>query len=230
MRVESTSITLEPTICRTNQSERSPTNSSSNLTGTRYSDSKLKRSGDIVFGSLALLITIMVTIFVAPILLITSGRPVFFRQQRIGAHGKLFTLVKFRSMRSPKSGEDWALRTIDSDARITVVGKFLRHSYIDELPQFWNVLRGDMSIVGPRPELPALEQVLVDKNKVFRQRIVVKPGITGLAQVKYLHAHGEREAMRRLHFDRLYIQNSSLILDAKIVALTAVRMFRHRGT
>jgi len=195
-----------------------------------YATSKLKRAGDIVFGSIAVVIASVFTLVVGPIILLQSGFPIFFHQRRVGVNGKVFTLVKFRTMRVPADGESWNLRTADGDARITKLGKLLRRSYIDELPQFWNVVKGEMSIVGPRPELPELEAELSNTNRDFRDRISVKPGITGLAQVKYRHAHGEREAMRRINFDRLYIQNSSFALDAKIVVLTILRTVRQRGT
>lgn len=197
---------------------------------SRYSTSLPKRASDLVLGSIGLLITAAITIVVGPTIWLMSPGPVFFRQQRVGVNGKVFTLVKFRTMRVPASGEDWNLRTAERDIRITKLGKLLRRSYIDELPQFWNVVKGDMSVVGPRPELPELERQLSNTNDAFRDRIKVKPGITGLAQVKYRHAHGEREAMRRIKFDRLYVEISSPLLDVKIVIQTILKALRQRGT
>jgi lipopolysaccharide/colanic/teichoic acid biosynthesis glycosyltransferase len=197
---------------------------------SKFSTSKTKRLIDIVLGATGLFFTGTIMILVGPLSWLSSRGSVFFYQQRVGIHGKEFTLVKIRSIRVQTTGEIWNLRTSDSDIRITTLGRMLRRTYIDELPQFWNVLKGDMSIVGPRPELPELERELSNINGAFRERVKVRPGITGMAQVQYWHAHSEREARRRINFDRLYIEKSSLTLDVKIILRTVLRVLRQRGT
>lgn len=144
---------------------------------------------------------------------------ILYRQERLGFRGKTFTLIKFRTMRedAEKDGPRWAQ---ENDNRVTPLGSFLRRTRMDELPQLWNVLRGDMSFVGPRPERPEIYQQLQEQVPLFFHRTIVRPGITGWAQVKAGYAASVEESHLKLEYDLYYIQNISLSLDLNVVART----------
>jgi exopolysaccharide biosynthesis polyprenyl glycosylphosphotransferase len=149
-----------------------------------------------------------------------SEGPIIFRQERVGFQGRTFCLLKFRSMRNDAEQDGtprWASR---DDARITRVGRILRRTRIDELPQLWNVLRGDMSFVGPRPERPFFVDQLTQHIPYYRSRHSVKPGITGWAQVRYGYGGSVEDATRKLEFDLYYMKNHSLLLDVVILLKT----------
>jgi exopolysaccharide biosynthesis polyprenyl glycosylphosphotransferase len=156
-----------------------------------------------------------------------SGVPVLYCQERVGENGRTFTLCKFRSMRldAEKGGRPvWA--TSDDD-RVTRVGRFIRLTRLDELPQLWNVLRGDMSFVGPRPERPFFVAELTQEIPFYQQRHVVKPGITGWAQVKYRYGASIEDAKEKLRYDLYYIKHLSIFFDLTIVFDTVkVVLFR----
>lgn len=159
-----------------------------------------------------------------------SRGPVFYKRSRLGLHGKGFDLIKFRTMNEGSDQKKSGLRTQVLDSRITNIGRVLRKSYIDELPQFWNVFKGDMSIVGPRPEFPEL---YVDLEKImsgFTERLVVRPGITGLAQTQYKHAHNDIEAAGRLKYDMKYIETASFFGDLFIIVQTVFRSMKFKGS
>jgi sugar transferase (PEP-CTERM system associated) len=145
-----------------------------------------------------------------------SGRPVLYRQERVGENGRTFTLYKFRSMRTDaETGTPvWAR---DGDDRVTAVGRVIRTTRLDELPQLWNVLRGDMSFVGPRPERPFFVEQLSAQIPLYHQRHAVKPGLTGWAQVKYRYGASVEDAMEKLRYDLYYIKNLSLGFDLTIM-------------
>jgi lipopolysaccharide/colanic/teichoic acid biosynthesis glycosyltransferase len=147
---------------------------------------------------------------------IDSGRPVLYCQERVGENGKTFTLCKFRSMRTDaeQGTPIWAR---DGDDRVTRVGRFIRLTRLDELPQFWNVLRGDMSFVGPRPERPFFVAELAKAIPFYQQRHAVKPGLTGWAQVKYRYGASLEDAMEKLRYDLYYIKHLSVFFDLTIV-------------
>jgi lipopolysaccharide/colanic/teichoic acid biosynthesis glycosyltransferase len=163
------------------------------------------------------IVLLPVLLVVALVMAIALGRPVFFRQQRSGLHGNEFSILKFRTMRP----ENYAGES-DAD-RSTRLGALLRMLSLDELPQLWNVLKGDMSIIGPRPTLP--EQV-VHYNTRQRGRLAVRPGLTGWAQVKGRNSISWPE---RIELDLWYIQHRSLALDTKIIGLTIARLLRPHG-
>jgi sugar transferase (PEP-CTERM system associated) len=172
----------------------------------------------------------------APLMLLTalavrfsSAGPILYRQVRVGMDGVPFTLYKFRSMRSDAevgTGAVWAQK---NDPRVTSVGRFIRRIRFDELPQFFNVLKGDMSIVGPRPERPEFVKILAEKIPYYRQRHAVRPGITGWAQINYKYGDTFEDTIAKLEYDLYYIKNMSWTLDTYIIFHTAKAMLLSRG-
>ncbi|MCS6952638.1 MAG: sugar transferase [Bryobacterales bacterium] len=175
------------------------------------------------------LLTLPVMILVAAAIKLTSRGPVLFRQLRVGRNGRTFVLYKFRSMyhdAEARTGPVWAA---PDDPRVTPVGRWLRRLRLDELPQFFNVLRGDMVLVGPRPERPEFVKVLEAKIPYYRQRHCVKPGITGWAQINHKYGDTVEDAIRKLEYDLYYIKNLSPALDAYILFHTVKTMLLFRG-
>ncbi len=160
---------------------------------------------------------------------LTSPGPVLFRQQRVGMNGRTFTLYKFRSMYADAEARTGAVWAKKDDPRITPVGKWIRRLRIDELPQLWNVLRGDMSLVGPRPERPEFVRVLSAKIPYYPQRHSVKPGITGWAQINHKYGDTIEDAVVKLEFDLYYIKHMAVSLDLYIMFHTAKTMLRRKG-
>jgi exopolysaccharide biosynthesis polyprenyl glycosylphosphotransferase len=158
-----------------------------------------------------------------------SRGPVFYTQERVGENEKVFRMYKFRSMRADAekiSGPTWAT---DDDPRITRVGRFIRKLRIDELPQLINVLKGDMSFVGPRPEREFFTTELEKKIPYYKERFTVKPGITGYAQVLYPYGASEKDALEKLKYDLYYIKNMSLFLDFIVMVKTVKIVLLGRG-
>jgi exopolysaccharide biosynthesis polyprenyl glycosylphosphotransferase len=193
----------------------------------------VKRFFDVVVGSVAFVVSLPVQAGVALAVLISSGRPIFFRQERIGAGGEPFTIVKFRTMKVDAEEEleallsandaDGPLFKLRDDPRSTPIGRRLRTSGLDELPQLWNVLKGEMSLVGPRPALPRETAEFSDEA---RDRLRVKPGLTGLWQVKRTH---ELTFEAYVHYDVFYVENWSLTFDLYVIAKTIPALLRRRG-
>lgn len=179
-----------------------------------------KRLQDVVISFTGLILTSPLMVLVAAAIWLESGRPIFFRQKRIGLHGKRFEILKFRSMRQQKQNDraSWA---VSGDPRITKVGKIIRRFRIDEIPQFLNVLRGDMSLVGPRPEQPELVCVLEEQIPYYVERHSVRPGITGWAQVRSGYSSTIEAARTKLEYDLFYIKHLSVVFDAMIIFRTA---------
>ena len=146
--------------------------------------------------------------------------PIFYRQKRVGAGGKIIEVMKFRSMTVNAEADGKAVWATKDDNRITRVGSFLRNSRVDELPQVFNVLKGEMSLVGPRPERPEFVEQLKEKIPYYDERHAVKPGITGWAQVRYSYGASEEDAAEKLMYDLYYIKNQSLLLDILIILQT----------
>lgn len=161
------------------------------------------------------------------LILITSGKPIFYFQKRIGKNGKKFRIIKFRTMKN--NFREAAKFAKDNDPRITGFGKFLRRVRIDELPQVINVLRGEMSFIGPRPEQPEFVEELTEKAPFYPLRHLVKPGLTGWAQINYSYAGSIEENLKKLQYDIYYIKNRSLLLDATIILKTFNILLRFRG-
>ncbi|MEW6357789.1 MAG: sugar transferase [Planctomycetota bacterium] len=191
--------------------------------------SKLKRLLDIGVAAVVLVLSLPISLVAAMLVKLTSKGPIFFTQERVGLDGEGFTLIKFRTMRQDAEAEDgpqWARR---DDPRITPIGKVLRKTRIDELPQILNVLKGDMSLIGPRPERPVFVEQFEREIPYYSERHAIRPGITGWAQVNQGYAAGTEETKEKLSYDLFYLKNQSLTLDLMIAFMTAKRMLRAGG-
>ena len=189
-------------------------------------NSVLKRSLDVAMSLSALTVLFIPLALVCALVKLTSRGPVFYRQERMGLDGKSFVIVKFRSMfkdAERSTGPVWA---VAGDPRVTPLGRFMRQSNVDELPQLWNVLRGDMSIVGPRPERPHFVEQFKHRIPQYMLRHKVKAGLTGWAQVNGWRGNTPLE--KRIEYDLYYIENWSVRLDLKIIWLTVLRGFFHK--
>jgi lipopolysaccharide/colanic/teichoic acid biosynthesis glycosyltransferase len=177
---------------------------------------KVKRLADIVLSILALALLAPLLSIVFALVFIESGSPLFFSQTRTGFLNKNFTIYKIRTMKNDaeKIGATWAS---ENDERVTIIGKILRKLRIDEIPQFWNVIKGDMSIVGPRPERPEFQDELKQSVPHWDARHLVKPGITGWAQIKYRYASSMEASEQKLAYDLYYLRNLSFALDFEII-------------
>ena len=178
----------------------------------------LKRCFDIAFSSMVLLVSSPVLAAIAIGVKLTSPGPVFFRQQRVGLNGKLFPMLKFRSMRVAPAKDSDTIWTTSADPRRTAFGSFLRKTSLDELPQFFNVLRGDMSVVGPRPERPHFVRKFQSEFDKYSHRHRLKVGITGWAQIHGLR--GDTSIEKRVQYDLYYLSNWSFMMDLRIVLMT----------
>lgn len=181
-----------------------------------------KRTLDVGVCSALLLVSFPVMLLVALAIRIEDGfsSPVFYRQRRVGQGNAHFDVLKFRSMREDAEAEGKAVWASRNDSRVTRVGAFLRKSRLDELPQVFNVLSGQMSIVGPRPERPEFVEELQKNIPYYSERHVVKPGVTGWAQLKYSYGASEEDAIEKLQYDLYYIKNQTLFLDLMIILQT----------
>jgi Undecaprenyl-phosphate glucose phosphotransferase len=185
-----------------------------------------KRVVDVLVASAALLVLSPFLLFISVLIKLTSPGPIFYGQERLSYDGTRFKILKFRSMRidAEEHGPGW---TTKGDARVTWLGKILRSTSVDELPQLWNVLRGDMSLVGPRPERPVFIDEFRKRVPRYMLRHKVPAGMTGWAQI---HGwRGDTSIDKRIEFDLYYIENWSILLDFKILCLTVLRGFFHRN-
>lgn len=188
----------------------------------------VKRAFDIISSSIALVLLTPGLAAIALAVKWNSRGPVFFRQERIGKHGRPFQIIKFRSMFCDAERDGPQLSS-KNDPRITTVGRWLRRTRMDELPQFWNVLKGDMSLVGPRPERQHFIDAITEVAPHYRHLQKVRPGITSWGQVKFGYAENVEQMVRRLKYDILYIENMSLAVDLKILAYTVLIILKGDG-
>ena len=188
---------------------------------------RLKRLLDVVAGALGMVALVVVTPFVVIGDLLANRGTLFYRQVRVGKNGRLFEILKFRTMRAGDGVpvNEW---TTEDDPRITPFGRVLRVTHLDELPQVWNILRGELSLVGPRPEQPQYVEELARKIPFYDLRHLVRPGLTGWAQVKYGYAGTESDALEKLQYEFFYLRRQSLALDLRIVGRT-IRSVIGRG-
>jgi len=187
----------------------------------------VKRAFDFVAAAGLFVLTLPIMAVAAIAVRLESPGPVIFRQERVGRGGRSFECLKFRSMRADAEADGVARWATKGDARITRVGQFMRKTRIDELPQLINVLRGEMSFVGPRPERPVFVEQLREKVPFYEVRHSVKPGLTGWAQVRYSYGATVEDACRKLQFDLYYVKNNSLLLDI-LILLETVRVVLFR--
>lgn len=189
---------------------------------------RVKRILDIAGSLFGLIIFSLVSVVISIAIKLESKGPVLYRQERVGEDGKIFRLLKFRSMRADAeaNGPVWAQ---ENDQRVTRVGKVIRKLRLDEIPQMFNVLKGEMSFVGPRPERPFFVDQLKSEIPFYSERHVVKPGITGWAQISYRYGASKEDALEKLKYDLYYIKHMSLLFDLMIVFQTIKIVFLGKG-
>jgi sugar transferase (PEP-CTERM system associated) len=188
-----------------------------------------KRASDVIIAAIGILVTLPIMCVVALAVKLTSPGPAVYRQRRVGVHGRVFTLRKFRSMRADAEGRTGAVWADKDDPRVTPLGRVLRRTHLDELPQLWNILRGDMSVVGPRPERPEFVTQLSREIPFYGQRHIVRPGLTGWAQVCQAYASSVDDTMQKLQYDLFYIKNMSLGMDLYVAIRTIKIVLQGRG-
>jgi exopolysaccharide biosynthesis polyprenyl glycosylphosphotransferase len=187
-----------------------------------------KRSIDVSVSAATLLLGTPFWLIVAAAIKLDSPGPVFYKQERVGKDGDRFKILKFRSMQqyAEKGGPKWAHKR---DPRVTRVGKILRKLHLDEVPQMFNVLRGQMSLIGPRPERPVFVEQLTQEIPMYPRRLKVRPGITGWAQVKHKYDESIDDVKKKVQYDLFYIENISLRMDLKILFSTVSHMLLGKG-
>ncbi|HRD92808.1 MAG TPA: TIGR03013 family PEP-CTERM/XrtA system glycosyltransferase [Accumulibacter sp.] len=189
----------------------------------------IKRLFDIVVAAFLLLLAMPVMLLTAILIVIEDGFPVFYRQERVGLDGRLFNVIKFRSMRNDAESDGQPRWATANDSRVTRVGRFIRKLRIDELPQLYSVLTGDMSLVGPRPERPFFVDQLTRDVPFYAVRHSVKPGVTGWAQVSYHYGSTVDDSIQKLQYDLFYVKNHSLFLDIVILFQTVGVVLTGKG-
>jgi exopolysaccharide biosynthesis polyprenyl glycosylphosphotransferase len=190
----------------------------------------VKRLVDIVVSCIVLVPLAPVWSLVGILIKLDSPGPVFFKQDRVGKNGRTFRVYKFRSMIADAERETGPVWATPDDKRVTRIGRFIRRFRIDEVPQFLNVLKGEMSLVGPRPERPYFVQQLEQEVVFYRRRLLVRPGITGWAQVKHRYDTSLDDVRKKITYDLYYLENMSLTLDLKIMLRTVFVALSGRGT
>ncbi|HIA30670.1 MAG TPA: lipid carrier--UDP-N-acetylgalactosaminyltransferase [Candidatus Marinimicrobia bacterium] len=214
------------------------TSAQKTLTSPSYSTSfilkhfyarKVKVISDVVFAIVLLIIGLPLWFFIACVIKLDSKGPVFFKQVRLGKNNEKYTLIKFRTMIENAEIETGPVWTDKKDPRITFVGKWLRRFYLDEVPQLFNVLKGEMSIIGPRPERPYFAEQLVKKYPSYLDRLSVKPGLTGWAQINQSYDISIEDVGQKLKYDFYYIENLNFIFDLQIMIKTILVVLLGKG-
>jgi exopolysaccharide biosynthesis polyprenyl glycosylphosphotransferase len=191
----------------------------------------IKRATDIILSLLGLALFLPFGLILSLLIKIDSKGPVFYTQDRLGLYSKPFRIIKYRSMKhNVREAGEKVILTTENDARVTKIGQFIRRFRIDEIPQLINVLKGDMSIIGPRPDMPKLTEQFEKQIPLYRHRMKVKPGITGWAQISVPYPQSLEEVKEKFNCDIYYIENMSLKLDLKIMLNTVAIMFSGSGT
>lgn len=230
MEVAALSDLYEHSFHRVPVQHLGPTWVLANLVGTAHLAQPFvaKRVLDLAAGAVVLAFAVLLGPFIAAAILLDSGRPLFYRQTRLGRGGREFWIVKFRTMRrdAEREGPQWSPR---NDPRLTRVGRFLRRTRLDELPNIWCVIRGHMSMVGPRPERPAFVEMLESAVPLYRARLAVAPGLTGWAQVNHTYTDSVDDAIVKLEYDLYYVKHRSLAFDLGILARTVRTMVSLTG-
>jgi len=188
-----------------------------------------KRMMDLLGAIVGIFFLVLFFPIIALVIIVDDGFPIIFRQERVGRSGKTFNLLKFRSMRRDAEKDGIARFAVENDERATRTGKFLRRSHLDELPQFINVLKGDLSLVGPRAERPELVAKLQEEVPFYRARLFIKPGVTGWAQINYQYASNVEETAVKLEYDLFYIMHRNIMLDFQILIRTFGAVIGYRG-
>jgi len=176
-----------------------------------------------------LILSLPIGVFTAILIKLESRGPVFYKQERVGKNGHVFSVIKFRSMRTDAEKDGTPIWAVDNDDRTTRVGKIIRKMRVDEIPQFWNILKGEMNFVGPRPERPHFVKQLATEISFYEHRHLVAPGLTGWAQIKYPYGASVADAIQKLQYDLYYIKNQSLTLDLVIVFETVKTVLFGKG-
>lgn len=192
-------------------------------------EQSLKRVFDFVFSFVVLVVGLPIWVLVGILVRLTSKGPAIYRQTRIGQHGKAFTMLKFRTMANNAESETGPVWATVGDSRYTKLGRWLRKTRLDEVPQFWNVWKGDMSLVGPRPERPFFVEQLTKEIPLYSRRHRVKPGITGWAQVKWKYDTSLEDVQQKVKYDLFYIENMSFRKDLQILFRTVYTALRGSG-
>jgi exopolysaccharide biosynthesis polyprenyl glycosylphosphotransferase len=183
-----------------------------------------KRGFDIAAAVAGLILATPLILISALIVKLESPRsPVLYHQRRVGLNGRIFTIHKFRTMRPDAEAGTGPVWSGANDTRVTVVGRALRKTRLDEIPQLWNVLRGDMGLIGPRPERPEFVEQLTKEIPFYGQRHVIKPGLTGWAQVRYCYGASVEDALKKMQYDLYYVKHLSLMFDF-IIALETIKI------
>lgn len=189
----------------------------------------VKRLIDIVGGLVGLFFMLLILPFAGLAIVLESGRPIFYTQVRSGKRDARYNIFKLRTMRNDAEADGRPQWATEDDQRATRVGKYLRKTHLDELPQFFNVLRGEMSLVGPRAERPELVALFEKHVPFYRARLLVKPGITGWAQVNFGYAATIDETITKLEYDLYYVKHRSVFIDIMIILRTPATVFGFRG-